>query len=65
MNGKRFAWQAVVLLPWIDEDRLLKAVAPLLSQVRLCRLRVACAADYLLYSISTLVVAGYGASVVA
>uniref|UniRef100_A0A061S5C0 5'-3' exoribonuclease n=1 Tax=Tetraselmis sp. GSL018 TaxID=582737 RepID=A0A061S5C0_9CHLO len=29
INGKRFAWQAVVLLPFIDEQRLLEVTEPL------------------------------------
>eukprot|EP00736_Rhodelphis_marinus_P000954 Rmarinus@m.26593 len=29
LNGKKFAWQAVVLLPFIDETRLKTAIAPL------------------------------------
>jgi 5'-3' exonuclease len=29
LNGKKYTWQAVVLLPWIDEHRLLTSIAPL------------------------------------
>ena len=29
LNGKKFMWQAVVLLPFIDEELLLKHVKPL------------------------------------
>lgn len=28
LNGKRFTWQAVVLLPFIDEPRLIEALSP-------------------------------------
>lgn len=33
MNGKKFLWQAVILLPFIDEDRLLNALTPLYDQL--------------------------------
>ncbi|KAJ3299171.1 5'-3' exoribonuclease 2 [Borealophlyctis nickersoniae] len=29
LNGKKYAWQGVALLPFIDQDRLLKAIHPL------------------------------------
>jgi len=31
LNGKRFTWQAVILLPFIDEPRLVRILAPLLK----------------------------------
>jgi len=34
LNGKRFTWQAVVLLPFIDEPRLIKTLAPLLARLK-------------------------------
>eukprot|EP00913_Durusdinium_trenchii_P008460 g7945.t1 len=35
LNGKRYTWQAVVLLPFIDEPRLLRILAPLLARLKL------------------------------
>merc|ERR1719464_1814391 len=31
LNGKRFTWLAVILLPFIDEPRLVRILAPLLK----------------------------------
>ncbi|XP_048523410.1 5'-3' exoribonuclease 2 homolog [Dendroctonus ponderosae] len=33
LNGKKFAWQGVALLPFVDENRLFKALKPYYSQL--------------------------------
>jgi len=34
LNGKRFTWQAVILLPFIDEPRLVRILGPLLKRLQ-------------------------------
>lgn len=33
LNGKKFAWQGVALLPFVDEERLHKALEPLYDEL--------------------------------
>lgn len=35
LNGKKFAWQGVALLPFVDEQRLFKAVEPYRKELTL------------------------------
>lgn len=33
LNGKKFAWQGVALLPFVDENRLFKALKPYYNEL--------------------------------
>ncbi len=33
LNGKKWAWQGVALLPFVNEDRLHKALAPVYANL--------------------------------
>ena len=50
MNGKKFLWQGVVLLPFIDEKRLIEAVEPIeesLDKTSKKRNRIGCVINFI------------------
>ena len=50
MNGKKLAWQGVALLPFIDEKRLLDAMAPEYPNLLVEEVRRNCLGDNVIFA---------------
>jgi 5'-3' exoribonuclease 2 len=53
LNGKKYAWQGVALLPFIDADRLLDAVKPLYAKLTAAEIHRNTLGNEVLFSSST------------
>lgn len=49
MNGKKFAWQGVALLPFVDEKRLFKALEPYYNELSSDEIKRNCKGEDRLY----------------